>query len=128
MIGRVSDRATFSELAAAPVVRRGPVRVRFVPTLPIVPDDRDGSAVARVAFAIGKPVGNAVTRNRVRRRLRAALVDVDRARQQGLPAGAYLIGADRSVAVLPYTDLVQTVASAVDIADDRARSAQVGRS
>lgn len=31
-----------------------------------------------MAYAIGRPVGTAVTRNRVRRRLRAALVELDR--------------------------------------------------
>jgi ribonuclease P protein component len=42
-----------------------------------------------VAYAIGRPVGTAVTRNRVRRRLRAALVALDR---EGLtPAGGDLL-------------------------------------
>jgi len=44
----------------------------------------------QVAFAIGRAHGTAVRRNRVRRRLRAALTDA------GLPAGAFLIGADRT--------------------------------
>ena len=45
----------------------------------------------RVAFAVGRSVGGAVVRNRVRRQLRHALAD--EARGDRLPAGWYLIGA-----------------------------------
>jgi ribonuclease P protein component len=43
----------------------------------------------RVAFAIGRRLGTAVARNRLRRRLRALLAD----RATELPPGLYLIGA-----------------------------------
>jgi ribonuclease P protein component len=45
----------------------------------------------RVAFAVGRSVGGAVVRNRLRRRLRAAVGDA--ARSGALPPGWYLIGA-----------------------------------
>jgi ribonuclease P protein component len=45
----------------------------------------------RLAFAISRAVGPAVTRNRLRRRLRAALHDVTRS-EGDLPAGWYLLG------------------------------------
>jgi ribonuclease P protein component len=45
----------------------------------------------RVAYAVGRSVGGAVVRNRVRRQLRHAIVD--EARGDGLPAGWYLLGA-----------------------------------
>lgn len=41
----------------------------------------------RVAFAIGRRTGSAVARNRLRRRLRSMLEELDP------PSGAYLIGA-----------------------------------
>lgn len=43
-----------------------------------------------VAFAIGRRVGSAVVRNRLRRRLRDELTTL--ARDQRLPPGAYLVG------------------------------------
>ena len=64
--------------------RSGPVTVAFVPA-------PGGEVPARpcVAFAIGRRVGPAVVRNRLRRRLRDELGRLARAQQ--LPAGAYLI-------------------------------------
>ena len=50
----------------------------------------------RVAYAVGRPVGGAVVRNRVRRQLRHAVAD--EARADGLPAGWYLLGAGPAAA------------------------------
>lgn len=52
----------------------------------------DGSDVTRLGFAIPRAVGSAVTRNRVRRRLRHILADLD-AHGPTLPAGALLVAA-----------------------------------
>jgi len=72
---------------------------------------RDGStAPPRVAFAVGRRAGSAVDRNRVRRRLRAA---IDRCRVDLAPGGAYLFEADRSVLTMPFTDLSDAVATLV---------------
>lgn len=54
----------------------------------------------RLAFAIGRQVGPAVTRNRVRRRLRALLTAGPE-----LPSGWYLIGARPSVNELTFDQL-----------------------
>jgi ribonuclease P protein component len=51
-----------------------------------VPTDSDAT---EVAFAISKRAATAVGRNRCCRRLRAALVDLDR--DGALPQGAYLV-------------------------------------
>src|SRR2546427_2295765 len=64
LIWRVRDRATFAVLARAERHARGPVTIRFVPG--------ESEAPPRVAYAVGG-VGNAVVRNRLRRRLRAAV-------------------------------------------------------
>lgn len=68
----------------------------------------------RVAFAIGRPVGGAVTRNRIRRRLQAALRELQTAGR--LPPGDYLMGGRVEVASLPWTDLVATLDQAVEAA------------
>jgi ribonuclease P protein component len=52
-----------------------------------------------VAFAIGRPLGTAVARNRLRRRLRAILAAID------VPPGIYLIGADPAVHELTFDEL-----------------------
>jgi ribonuclease P protein component len=55
----------------------------------------DAARPPRVAYAVGRGVGGAVVRNRVRRQLRHALADEQRG--AGLPAGWYLIGAGPGV-------------------------------
>lgn len=62
--------------------------------------DRDD---LRVAYAIGRPVGNAVTRNRVRRRLRHLVREVDR--RAALPAGDLLITTRPDVAQSGFAEL-----------------------
>jgi ribonuclease P protein component len=60
-----------------------------------------------LAFAIGKRVGNAVVRNRLRRRLREA------GRQMALPAGTYLVRATPAAALLSYHELAAHLSRAV---------------
>lgn len=68
-----------------------------------------------VAFAIGKRTGTAVARNRIRRRLRAALVEL--ARSDEVPSGAAVVSAGPSVATAPFpavrADLARALARAV---------------
>lgn len=64
-----------------------------------------------MAFAIGRSTGNAVVRNRIRRRLRAALQELHgRGR---LPRGTYLVGGRANLTTLPWTELVAAVDTAV---------------
>ncbi len=60
-------------------------------------------SMPHVAFAIGRPVGTAVVRNRLRRRLRALLADAD------LPAGWYLFGARPDAGEHTFDSLSSTV-------------------
>jgi ribonuclease P protein component len=71
----------------------------------------DGVSPPRVAYAVGKRVGKAVIRNRLRRRLRAAVDSV-----AGLEPGAYLVSADLGAVELPYDDLRTKVATAMTAA------------
>jgi ribonuclease P protein component len=72
-------------------LRRSGTRVRSgVVTVTHLPTPLTGDAPPRVAYAIGRRVGGAVERNRVRRRLRAAWRAL--ATDPGtVPAGAYLV-------------------------------------
>ena len=104
-VGRIRGRATFRALARpAGRGRSGPLSVSFAPG--------DGMPPARVAYAIGRRHGNAVHRNRLRRRLRAA---VRMAIQPGapLPPGAYLVAADPAAAGLAHAELARRVAEAL---------------
>ena len=104
MAWRIRDRATFEALRRSDRrARRGPVTVSYT----AVGGDRE----ARVAYAVGKRVGKAVVRNRLRRRLRAAVEGVD-----GLSPGAYLVAADAAASGLSYEDLRTRVATAMTAA------------
>jgi ribonuclease P protein component len=109
LIGRIGDRATFAGFARGRRASYGPIRVRFV----TIPEGMAGTG-PRVAYALNRKVGTAVVRNRVRRRLRAALADLDRSEPGRLPGGSYLFSADATVVALPYAELQRFVAGAVD--------------
>lgn len=67
-----------------------------------------------VAFAVPRRVGTAVLRNRVRRRLRAAVRTIG----AEVPEGRYLIGADQRAAAVPFPALVDTLRSLMTAESD----------
>ncbi len=91
LIWRVDRRVTFRALRSGKRRRSGPLTVSSLPGDPAEPP--------RVAFAIGKRVGTAVVRNRLRRRLRTCL------REAHLRPGAYLVVANPDAVNLTYEDL-----------------------
>ena len=100
-VWRIRDRRTFEDLRLRGQRHRsGPITVTAV----LDADERP----PRVAYAIGKGVGSAVVRNKVRRRLRAAVAEI------GLPSGAYLISVTPSAAKATYGELVAAVTNAVE--------------
>lgn len=104
---RVTDRATFSTMRrAGRRARRGGVSVAW-----LAPEPSAATTPPRVAFAVGKATGGAVVRNRVRRRLRAALSEIQR--DGRLPAGTYLLSARAEAARSPWPQLVASTAEAV---------------
>ena len=69
-----------------------------------------GTEPPRVAYAVGRGVGGAVVRNRVRRRLRAAT----RAHATELVAGrAYLVGAAPAASTTSYDELSNALQDAL---------------
>lgn len=111
LIWRVRDRAAFEMLARGRRRRIGVLEMRTAvvgtPTEP-----------PRVAFAVPRAVGNAVRRNRVRRRLRAAVRDAS----AGLhPGHGYLIRAAPGSADVTYRELAGAVRDLVDAAREESR-------
>lgn len=66
-----------------------------------------------VAYAVGRPVGIAVVRNRVRRRLRAIVSTLDHAQPSLLHDGYYLIAVAPAAAGTSYQALESDVAGAL---------------
>jgi ribonuclease P protein component len=105
---RIRDRATFEALRRSGArARRGPVTVTYAAV---------GAAPRpRVAYGVGRRAGKAVTRNRLRRRLRAAVGDVP-----GLAPGAYLVAAGPEAVEMEFEELKSQVAQAMTGASGRA--------
>ena len=104
LIHRVRSRVTFARLARARPVRRGAVWIRRVESITGPP---------QVAYAIGRPVGNAVMRNRLRRRLREV---VARHADQLHPGSAYLIGVRPELASATVATLESDVQACLEAA------------
>lgn len=89
VIGRLSGRSAFARLRAEGTkAGKGPIRV--ISRLADDAGDRS-EQTARIAFAIPRSVGNAVVRNRTKRRLTAALRDLSTDNDRCPPAGDHLI-------------------------------------
>jgi ribonuclease P protein component len=98
LIRRVRGRATFAALAGAKRHARAAISVRCVPGRAETPP--------RVAYGVGRTVGGAVDRNRVRRRLRAAVAECE---ADLVPGAAYLVSAGREVLTMPFAQLVNSL-------------------
>lgn len=117
VIGRIRTRAAFARLRAQGV-RVRPISPASVPittssgrrslwcSFLAFPD-----APPQVAFAIGRTVGSAVERNRLRRRIRAILQEA--ARTGEMVTGYYLFGAHPSAASLGTEELRHEVLALV---------------
>jgi ribonuclease P protein component len=107
LIWRVRDRATFAALVRAERYVQGPVTVRAVPA--------DTEGPARVAYGV-RGAGNAVARNRLRRRLRGAVGRVEADLVRGR---AYLVSARREALTMPFDMLVDALTRLFAAAGER---------
>lgn len=102
-VERLRGRRTFERLSRrGRRARHGPVSVTFLPAA-------EGDDAVRVGYAIGKPVGSAVDRNRLRRRLRAIVATLD------LAPGAYLVRVGVEAGTLGPEELRSTVEGATSL-------------
>lgn len=98
LIAGLSGRASFTRLRTEGArVRSGPVRLRFGPA------SGAGIDEPRLGFALGRHIGGAVVRNRLRRRMRAIVVEMHSAHP--LPVGDYLFSATRAASSLEFQEL-----------------------
>ncbi|GIU84637.1 MAG: hypothetical protein KatS3mg008_1412 [Acidimicrobiales bacterium] len=99
-VGRIGDRRTFRELAeSGHRVRVGPVTVVYL----------HRQTGPRVAYAVGRRVGSAVVRNKVRRRLR----EIVRRDADLLESGAYLVVAHPRAAEASFEELSSSLRRAL---------------
>ena len=109
VVATVRSRRTFDALRRTRARgRSGPLSVAFVP--------QSTSSGPEVAYAINRQVGNAVTRNRLRRRLRSILAGG----ASDLPAGAYLIRTGPEAPQLAFDELKVAMSRALEKATSRA--------
>lgn len=85
--------------------------------------EADG-APPRVGFAIGRSLGGAVQRNRLRRRTRAVMQDLTRREPGALPCGSYLVRLSPAASPLPFTELQRHVRTAVTRAVTKANGSR----
>jgi ribonuclease P protein component len=113
--GSIRSRRTFEQLRrTGRRGRSGPLTVSYLPQ----PSwDRP-----EVGYAIGRRVGNAVVRNRLRRRLRAIVSE----EAPNLPVGAYMVVASPGGPNLRYDELKVAMSQAVERATTE-RAAQGAR-
>lgn len=115
MIGRIHERSIFARLRReGSFVRSGPLwcSVLLDPTL----------SRPHVAYALGRPIGSAVSRNRLRRRLR----EIVATNESSMEPGWYLFGADTPALTLTFAQLSTDIPTLAGRAASRNRARRDG--
>ncbi len=111
MIDSVTRRAEFDALRSrGQRVRSGALRMSYVSSPGAKVDASSVRSNHRVAFAISRKFGNAVERNRAKRRLKAAFAGLVAGKADSQPpTGLYLLIPSRRVLTLSNHDLIETL-------------------
>jgi len=118
-VGRLKRRAEFLRVAASR--RKWAAPGLILQAAPAEPQDISASALAiRVGFTCSKKVGNAVARNRAKRRLRAAAREVIGA--EGTPLHDYVLIGRQETLRRPYALLLQDLRTALKRVGVQAKS------
>ena len=107
-LARLKTRADFVRVAAG---RSRAVRPAFILQAAPHPATDDSGGSVRVGFTASRKVGNAVVRNRAKRRLRAIAAEV--LPRQGRPGTDYVIVARATSSERPYAELVADLEGAL---------------
>ena len=105
---RLKTRADFVRVAAG---RSRAVRPAFIVQAASQPTGSDNGGIVRVGFTASRKVGNAVVRNRAKRRLRAIAAEV--LPRNGRPGTDYVIVARATSSERRYADLVADLETAL---------------
>lgn len=105
---RLKTRADFVRVAAG---RRRTAKPGLVLQAAPNPLGGDGSEAVRVGFTASRKVGNAVLRNRAKRRLRAAAAEI--LVRDGRPGTDYVLIARAETGERPYAELVRDLETAL---------------
>ena len=119
---RLKTRADFVRVAAG---RMRAVRPAFIVQAAPRPIGEDDGEVVRVGFTASRKVGNAVVRNRAKRRLRAAAAEV--LPRKGRPGMDYVIVARATSSERPYAELVADLEGALRQLDRQKAGARPSR-
>jgi ribonuclease P protein component len=111
---RLKTRADFLRVAAG---RRRAVRTGLLLQAAPRPPRNSGGDAVRVGFTASRKVGNAVVRNRAKRRLRAAAAEV--LARDGRPGTDYVLIARAGTGERGYAELVGDLAAALRQVDRR---------
>jgi ribonuclease P protein component len=110
LIWRVRGHGAFRDLARVPARRHGALGARLLRGDPEQPPS--------VAFAVPRAVGGAVQRNRLRRRLRATVRELE---SELVPGGAYLLSAGPAAMSTTSSELRDSLRTALRAARERSR-------
>ena len=119
---RLKTRADFVHVAAR---GRRAVRAGFILQAASRPAKDVGGEAVRVGFTASRKVGNAVVRNRAKRRLRAAAARV--LTRSGRPGTDYVIVARSATGDVSFAELVADLETALRLVDRGSRKDQLRR-
>jgi ribonuclease P protein component len=107
-VGPIRSRRTFEALRHTPLRgRSGPLTVSFL--------EQKTWSKTEVAYAINRRTGNAVARNRLRRRMRAIMAE----EAPALPVGAYVVSTGPTGPMLDFDELKVAMSQALERATRR---------
>jgi ribonuclease P protein component len=117
----LKTRADFLRVAAT---RRRAVAPGLILQAARRPEGSGCVALVRVGFTASRKVGNAVTRNRAKRRLRSAAASI--LLSEGKPGTDYVLIARASTVDRPYDALIADLEAALQRVDQRVRGSRPG--
>jgi ribonuclease P protein component len=118
MGGRLVTLKTRADFLRVAATRRRAVTPGFILQAARRPDESGCVALVRIGFTASRKVGNAVTRNRAKRRLRGMAAAI--LPGKGKPGTDYVLIARAGTVDRPYDALIADLAAALRRVDDRA--------